>query len=306
MTSNAAKLTPPEFKPHVPLTRLEALNAAIAAAPERAPPLVVQGAPAEEMVLTPGGMRPISTVHQIPPGGRLAHVGNEVHLIDANDKVIHKTVPGDSIPNRPEASGWITYASWYDNNLSPPIKDFITTWTVPPNPATNHGQTIFLFNSIEPASFNAIVQPVLQWGPSYAGGGAYWTVASWYLVGSTTYVTSLTRVNVGQSLEGVINLTSFSGTSFNYTTYFVNIGASFLTVTNAAELVWATETLESYNVTTKSDYPTGTTPFNNIYLWLNNNTYPALSWSVVNDAADGLSTTVERNGPYNGQVTIHY
>jgi hypothetical protein len=285
------------------------LKAAIATAGESAQTLVAQGgegALAEEKVLTPGGMRPISQVHRIPEGGRLAHVGKELHLIDADGNVIHKTVPGDSVPHVPEQSGWITYANWFDNSTPPPIKDFISTWPVPPNPVTNDGQTIFLFNAIEPASFNAILQPVLQWGPSYAGGGAYWTVASWYLVGSAVYVTSLTKVNVGQSLEGVINYTGQSGTSFNYTCYFVGIGASFLTVTGAAELVWATETLESYSVTKSSDYPSGSTPFTSIYLWRTDNTYPPLSWSTVNDIADGLSTTVNVNGPYNGKVTVNY
>jgi len=316
-TSKVDKPTPPELSGSQPspssvtpsLTRLEALKAVIATAPERAGTLVVQGgegAPHEERVLTPCGMRPISKVHRIPPGGRLAHVGREVHIIDAESNVIHKTVPGDSVARLPEARGWITDASWYYNKSLPPIQDFITTWTVPPNPATHNNQTIFLFNSIEPASFNAIVQPVLQWGPSYVGGGAYWSIASWYLVGSTTYVTSLTKVNVGDSLTGVIDLTSYSGTSFNYRCYFAYFGNSLLQVTGASELLWATETLESYGVTQSSDYPAGTTLFHSIYLWLKDNTYPSLSWSIVNDLTDGLSTTVNVNGPYDGKVTIHY
>lgn len=64
---------------------------------------------------------------------------------------------------------------------SSPISSFATTWKVPAAPTTNHQQTIFLFNSIEPASGNAILQPVLQYGPSAAGGGSYWAVASWYV-----------------------------------------------------------------------------------------------------------------------------
>lgn len=306
--ANVDRPQPPSGSPTQSLTHPDALKAAIAADPVAANPLVVQaagGAPAEQMVLTPHGKRPISQVHQIPEGGRVAHVGDEIHLIDANNNVIHKATPGNSKPRVPEASGWITYASWYYNG-APPIQDFITTWTVPPNPATNNGQTLFLFNSIEPASFNAIVQPVLQWGGSAAGGGAYWGIASWYLVGSQVYHTAVTPVSVGQSLEGVINLTSYSGSSFNYTTYFVGIGASFLNVTNAAQLVWATLTLESYGVAQVSNYPAGNTVFNNVYLWLQNNTYPSLTWSVVNDLTDGLYTTVNRNGPYNAEVTISY
>ena len=32
---------------------------------------------------------------------------------------------------------------------------------------------------------NDIIQPVLQWGPSCAGGGNYWSIASWYVWGKT-------------------------------------------------------------------------------------------------------------------------
>ena len=56
-----------------------------------------------------------------------------------------------------------------------------TEWTVPPAPATQNGQTIFLFPGIQNSTM--IYQPVLQWGPSAAGGGNYWAVASWYVDG---------------------------------------------------------------------------------------------------------------------------
>src|SRR5271170_5945542 len=143
----------------------------------------------EEMVLTPGGLHPKSQVHTVPFGGRVHHTDDEVQLIDKDGNILHREPRPKSLevgahdPPKPMASGWITYANWY-NNTGDPICSFDTTWTVPPAPTTNNGQTIFLFNSIEPGTYNAILQPVLQWGPSYAGGGAFWTVASWYLVGS--------------------------------------------------------------------------------------------------------------------------
>jgi hypothetical protein len=60
-------------------------------------------------------------------------------------------------------SGWITYASW-TNNTGAPISLFSTSWIVPPAPATQSGQTIFLFSGIQNSGF--IYQPVLQWGSS--------------------------------------------------------------------------------------------------------------------------------------------
>jgi len=162
-----------------------------------------------------------------------------------------------------------------------------------------------LFNSIEPASFNAILQPVLQYGPSAAGGGAYWTVASWYVVGRQAYYTRLVRVAVGQSLQGVITLTSTSGGKYNYVSSFSNVGGTTLTLSNSAQLVWATETLESYNVATGSDYPQGSTVFSAINIRTVAGT-PSVQWNTVSDSADGLITTVGVQGATNAKVTIKY
>ena len=198
----------------------------------------------------------------------------------------------------------MAYAHWY-NHGSYPIKSFTTNWVVPRSPRTYHQQTVFLFNSIEPASFNAILQPVLQYGPSAAGGGAYWTVASWYVVGQTAFHTRLVRVNVGQTLRGVITLTSYGSGRYNYVSSFSNIGGTTLILRGSPQLVWATETLESYHVTTGSDYPRGSTVFSSINIRTTRGT-PAVTWSTVNDIPDGLKTTVNVQGATNARVTIKY
>jgi hypothetical protein len=146
---------------------------------------------------------------------------------------------------------------------------------------------------------------VLQYGPSAAGGGRYWSVASWYLVGSQVYHTSLIRVAVGRSLTGVIVLTGERGNSYNYATYFSNIPGTTLTVRGSAQLVWATETLESYGVTTSSDYPTGSTIFFDIYLRTTRG-FPFVEWSPVSDLADKLTTTVNVQGAEDAKITIKY
>jgi hypothetical protein len=119
-----------------------------------------------ETILTPGGYRAATSVHEIPAGGSLAHVGSEIHVLAANGTVVKKVTKGTPTKVRAAVpalqTGWITYA-WWLNQGSSPISSFTTTWTVPPVPATNHGQTIFLFNSIVPiATDDAILQPVLQ------------------------------------------------------------------------------------------------------------------------------------------------
>ncbi|KAJ7063830.1 hypothetical protein C8F01DRAFT_1129472 [Mycena amicta] len=272
-------------------------------------PLSVLAAPTAT-VLAPGGPKAAADVHQIPAGGSIAHVDEEVHVFDAAGSLVKKVVVGvNPSPVRssvaPLQTGWITYADWL-NTGSSPISSFTTTWTVPPVPATNHGQTIFLFNSIEPNSGNAIIQPVLQYGPSAAGGGSFWGVASWYLVGSSVFNTAVTRVSAGATLNGVITLTSSSGSSFNYVTSFSNVAGTSLTVTGAAQLTWATETLEAYAVSAISDYPAGSTVFSGINLKLASGATPSVSWAHTNDAADGLTTVINTDGATNAAVTIRY
>lgn len=267
-------------------------------------------APAERAtVTTPHGERLAANAHEVPAGGRVQHVGDEIHLIDADGKVLH-VAQNDHAKVRPTSlqsgvapleTGWVAYASWYDNGS--PIETFTTNWVVPPNPSTNHGQTIFLFNSIEPASYDAIIQPVLQWGGSAAGGGYYWAVASWYLVGSNTYYTTPVQVSVGETLDGYIYLVS--GTTNDYVTEFTNVGGSALQINGGEVLVWATETLEVYGVTEISDYPSGATSFTNINIRTSAGT-PSISWSASSDTADGVICTVSVNGATNAIVTVNY
>lgn len=265
-----------------------------------------------DLLRTPVGDRLKSDIHAIPDGGHINHDGDVIQVIDAAGKVVHSAKHGGSsfratntssaVPA--EASGWVTYASWYNTNKSP-ISSFTTTWTVPPAPVSYNSQTVFLFNSIEPASGNAIIQPVLQYGPSAAGGGKYWSIASWYLVGSKVYHTTLKKTSSCKKLTGVIKLTSHSGSNYNYVSSFTGISGTSLTAKNSAQLVWATETLESYGVTKASHYPKGTTTFSAITLRLSSGT-PSVKWGVANDAKDKLTTTVTTQGATNAKIVVHY
>ncbi|KAJ7466580.1 hypothetical protein B0H11DRAFT_2307187 [Mycena galericulata] len=172
-------------------------------------------------VLTPGGHRANANLHQVSSGSRIAHVGSEIHVFDPNGTVMNVITPGPatrtSAAVTPEETGWVTYANWL--NTGTPIGSFGTTWTVPPVPATWHGQTLFLFNSIEPSTFDAIMQPVLQYGGSAAGGGEFWAVATWYLYGDNTFFTTPIAVNPGQVLNGGIQLVG----TYSYLAQFTNV-----------------------------------------------------------------------------------
>ncbi|KAJ7433480.1 hypothetical protein B0H11DRAFT_2259336 [Mycena galericulata] len=192
------------------------------------------------------------------------------------------------------------------NTGSTPIEIFTSEFTVPPAPATYDSQTIFIFPSIEPSTFDAIMQPVLQYGGSAAGGGEYWAVATWYLYSDDTFYTTPIEVSPGQSLGGVIWFLEESGGAYNYIAGFAGMGDTELEVDGGEQLTWATNTLESYGVTQASDYPAGSTVFTEVSILLTNGQYAPVSWSTSSDPADGLYTTVNVNGGDNAVITITY
>ncbi|MGA7205689.1 MAG: hypothetical protein WBX27_13770 [Specibacter sp.] len=280
------------------------------------------GGTGDDLVLTPGGYRSRSLVHAIAPDHYLEAGGESLKAMHisgtevADFGVVEQRAGGRPLmPNNVAThpgilpalgSGWIAYASW-NNGTGSPVSRFATTWIVPPVPATNHSQTIFLFNGIQNSTM--IYQPVLQWGGSAAGGGAYWSVASWYAdgQGGQAFHTTLVRVNPGQVLVGVMTLTGHSGTQFSYNCEFQGIANTSLPISNVDELTWNIETLEAYGVQQCSDYPDANfTAFSNIDLQTSNGR-PALTWSPTAPVTDcGQSALVVSNANPGGAVDIYY
>jgi hypothetical protein len=179
----------------------------------------------EEYALTPGGYRPKALVHRVPPGTVVDGAAGRLRLIDRSGNVVGdfgtlpKHKPGEPLtpanvshapPARPEAepgppplgSGWITYTSWTNFDPATPILYFSTTWLVPPAPSRDDGQTIYIYNGLTNGSW--ILQPVLQWGISQAGGGNYWSIANWYVWGQSgpAFYTDAVEVSPGDQLTG--------------------------------------------------------------------------------------------------------
>jgi Hemopexin len=281
---------------------------------------------AEQLVLTPGGFRSQSLVHFIEPGHGLIVDQGVLKKIEMASRTIIDLPPPlqgaiappmDRAKARPAAepavvpafgTGWITYA-WWESGAATPITSFSTNWVVPQNPPTNDGQTIFLFNGIQNTGANfGILQPVLQYGPSAAGGGAFWSIASWYVTsGGQAFHTTLVPVNVGQALVGVMNQTAHSGNQFSYNSLFQGIANTTLPILNIAPLHWANETLEAYDIARCSDYPASlTTSMTNINLAVGAG-HPNLAWTAVNAVTDcHQHTDVVSNANPGGRVDLSY
>ena len=159
-----------------------------------------------ELVVTPGGYRPREMVYKIGSDLQLRILTGRLQGADASgvsvadygsvprDGSNPALTPGYALPpgvETPEGSepgpslgrGWIAFAHWR-NEGSEAISSFRSVWRVPPEPETRSGQTIFLFLAMQDTIPMTLV-PALQWGPSAAGGGEYWSVASWYIGGTT-------------------------------------------------------------------------------------------------------------------------
>jgi len=281
----------------------------------------------DDMVLTPGGPRHKDFVNIIEPGHELHLLGtgefvkreiatnNMTHFVKPPagraQYAVHGPHGGPTAQPAPAPgalpSGWQTYG-WWDSGDTP-ITYFSTEWTVPPAPATSFGQTIFLFNGIQNTGTNyGILQPVLQWGVSAIGGGAYWAVASWYVAsGGQAFHSNLVRVNSGTVLQGVMTQTGVSGANYSYDSTFQRIASTTLPVANIAPLHWANETLECYGLTQCSDLPATTdTPMSQIEIKIGT-AHPALHWTAVNAITGcGQHTVIASNANPGGDVQLFY
>jgi hypothetical protein len=145
-------------------------------------------------------------------------------------------------------------------------------------------------------------------GSSGAGGGAYWSIASWYVASNgQAFHTNLIRVNSGTKLRGVMMQTGASGAQCNYTSTFQAIANTTLPVNNIAPLHWANETLECYGLTKCSDLPATNVPAMEAIEIRIGSTHPTLKWTPVNAFTNcGQHTIIASNANPNGHVDLYY
>ena len=294
----------------------------------------------DELVLTPGGWRPRSRVHHVEPDHHVSAEGGRLKIVhSATGRIIKdlgevpraraekagkralRVKPAErrrGIPApAPITDGWIINTEW-TNTSGNPISYFSASWIVPPAPGTDNGQLVYLFNGIQQNSGGPfILQPVLQWGSSPAGGGKYWSITNWYVdgQGGTALHGNLVQVNPGDVIQGIMTLTGQTGTQFSYLSSFSGHPTADLTVNNIDELHWANVTLECYGFKAFTDYPdTALTPFYDIEIKLRTQTTPtvidtdaALSWIADDSVTDnGQHCVIVSDDSPGGDVYLCY
>lgn len=265
-------------------------------------------------VITPGGPRHRSLVHQVEPGETVVQGADGLRILRPDGTARELPEPADDANLVAYlGSGWITSAYW-NNDTGSSVDSFSTTWTVPPAPADDDGQLIYLFNGMQDFGANVgIVQPVLQWGESPAGGGASWQLASWYVSkqGPTAH-SKLVPVNAGDVLVGVITMTGVlrppqSPPRFEYTCTFQGQPDTLLTVHNLVELTQCVQTLEAYRITKCSDYPDTVSTAMTAIAIRTGTTNPSMSWTAVDSVTDcNQHTIIVSNSSTNGEVDLYY
>jgi hypothetical protein len=244
-------------------------------------------------VQVPGALTSPDCVHQIPSGATVDESdGPTAGDITLNGKLIahYNTCAEASIPTRhiadpgPTGNGWVEDSQWLLSLKSGDNIDFLGgSWSVPSIPET-YGALIYLFNGIQPSNGSWIMQPVLQFGDNGNFGGDYWVLASWLVHSNTDYyVSSPVGVNPGDVIIGQTYQTGVSGNNLYYLIYAndVSNGQDSTLSVKTWGLQWSQAfagVLEAYNVTSCSEYPSGSQGVDDFYKTTVAHGYPKLEW----------------------------
>jgi hypothetical protein len=291
----------------------------------------------DDLVFTPGGPRRRSAVHlargnqaidsefvTVPGGRRHRQSVRRVesgHRFSFGEGAATRLRPKAS-PGPPDSANWITCGSWTDASSQNAVTSLVSNWVVPPEPTNKASQLLYLFNGLEPANGQLILQPVLQWGDSGIGNdgqGSFWTIASWLVGGaddSATHTPHI-RVSPGEVLVGAMKLLSRSSEGSIYSCEFLNRPGTQLITPAIPELIWCYETLEAYELQGAHtppydlDQPTEYPPNASIAFGaidiVTSDVNPSGSWQVSDFVKDyGEHTAIVSNTSTRGEVDIYF
>jgi hypothetical protein len=221
-------------------------------------------------VHVPGALVHPSCVHEVPNGSEVRSNGDIVlsgavvaHFDACPSAPIFTKSTATPTGQAPAGQFAELVSTSYSRGFSRIIANFVAP-AIPSMP--NDNQLIYLFTAIEPTEKNAIMQPVLQWGITNAGGGvigsySHWTYASWVGYTDGHFVrTAGFQVNAGDSLEGIVGGQGPSGFRlFGVVSKSLTTGQEdALTAGFPGSVVWTNAfagVVEPYFINSCSDFP---------------------------------------------------
>jgi len=217
----------------------------------------------------PSGLAHSSCIHEVPSGSIVSH-DKQGQLIVSTPSGELLNIPKCEYPfvrnaersNKPQhGAAWKTCAQ-YENTNS--ITYLYGEWEVPPNPIMQTNQILYFWNGVEPEDNSAVVQPVLQFGATPAGGGYYWAMASWFVSFQGAVFSNLINTTVGSTVSGE-NSYNTNGTWFATGKDIGSQQSTTLGIDPGIAYYYAYEVLESYYISSCNQYPsTGVVSFTNI------------------------------------------
>jgi len=230
-----------------------------------------------DYVATPGGYLHKSCVYDVGNNAKVIRQFDQSFFVTKEDGS-HLYIPRCNYPRMMvDGDGWQVFAEW---DAGKDLTDFNATWNVPTNPPTYNDQLLYTFSGLQNSfSFNGeqgvdIIQPVLQFGDSPAGGGAFWGIACWYVTSTGIGLHSkLQPATAGDSIFGVMTKPSASSSSWSIVATDTTSGVS----TNLAVdkklgefEPYAFVTLEVYDVSDCTQYPTNPLLYTDLIIQVSN------------------------------------
>ncbi|MGA8431531.1 MAG: hypothetical protein WB729_17030 [Candidatus Sulfotelmatobacter sp.] len=183
-------------------------------------------------ILVPGALVRPDCVHRIPNGagpriengrdtGDVVLHGNIVAHYDpcpedATIRFKQETSESSAITNV-TGNGLVEDSYWDDTSLgSSDNLDFVYNYLTVPSKPTKNGAVILLYNAVQDSTGGYVFAPVLQYGKNLGEGGNYWSIVSYFVTPTDTYLDPATKVNKGDMLELSTQLFAKSGGSYQW------------------------------------------------------------------------------------------
>lgn len=289
------------------LAALPAFAAGAAYAPVRADDPTLPASVPRDYVITPAGYFHPSCVAYVDPSERIETDGSLVRA----DGSVHRPaacthphytragaridVGGRPAPGAAPATTYNGYLAYATAVLTSGVDKMTGYLTVPPVPATQGDQTVYLFPGLEDYSdVVTILQPVLGWNQNGASSGQTWTITPWNCCrAGTVYHGPSAVVAPGDVIYGTMTLGAKSTWTVAATdTSNTAVPTVTLKTRDKQPQTWVFgSALETYGVTECSQLPAGPIYFDSILVYVKNVVQANPPWTASTGGSAGCTAT---------------